>query len=259
MRQDYNYLPWISDQALEEAVLKVYLAMKNALADTTMSDLQSQIIDPFALVLETSATNLSVEQWIQAEAQRQAQKSWMNQVGYFHQEILGAVDGWTDLLAGDDSEIDFKKDDDSIYAEIKNKHNTMNSSSEKETRHKLERLVEAKPLATAYLVQIIRIRKHPYDELWTLKGFETHPRIRKISGELFYAKVTGYETALHDLYHTIPDVMKKIVEEHEELSLGKTSAMTELVEQSPNETNNEFLRFFIDFAYRNYNKLASDD
>jgi hypothetical protein len=90
IQQPKPYLQWLSNDKLENAVLKVYLAMKKAMEATTLADLQTQIIDPFSVLFETGATDMTSEAWLKSEAQRQAQKSWMNQVGYFHQDILGS-------------------------------------------------------------------------------------------------------------------------------------------------------------------------
>ena len=246
-----QYLPWISDDALTNAVLNVYKSMESALSDTTMDDLQSQIIDPFALVFETLATDLDVEQWLKAEAQRQAQKSWMNQVGYFHQEVLGAVNGWVDLGTGHESELDLMRADGRVYAEIKNKHNTLNSSSRTQARQKLGNVTQGKPDVTGYLVQIVRKRLYPYNEPWKVSGFETGDNIRLISGELFYELVTGSPTALADLFQVIPTIMSGIVQREGRLSAGRSTAIDDLLSVAASSQEDEFLRYFLRYAYRN--------
>lgn len=257
--QDRAFLPWISNQDLEQAVLHVYEAMQKAFRDIDLDELQKNVIDPFPLAFETAATHLDTQAWLQAEAQRQAQKSWMNQVGYFHQEVLGSVAGWTNLGSGDMTHVDLMKDDGTVFAEIKNKSNTMNDSGRVETRNRLEHVAQQNPNATVYLVQIIRQRQKPYNEVWTLKDYSPNPRIRKISGELFYAEVTGVETALFDLFHVIPKVMQKIIQTHGKLSLEETSAAKDLESVVSKKTEQGFQDYFFRYAFRNWPALDSDN
>jgi len=104
-----SYLTWISDDALELAVSNVYQAMFNAMQSTSLRDMQTQVIDPFSVLFETITTGTTTDDWLEREAQRQAQRSWINQIGYFHQEVLGSVNGWSDLGTGDETELDIKK------------------------------------------------------------------------------------------------------------------------------------------------------
>jgi hypothetical protein len=246
-------LSWIDDERLKQAVSNVYTAMQQAMANSTLDDLQASVIDPFSLLFETTATKMTTEDWVKAETQRQVQKSWMNQVGYFHQDILGAVDGWVDLGRGDETEIDIKKEDESIFAEIKNKYNTQNKNAEISTRRTLEGLAQMYPDAEFYLVHIIRGTAYPYNKTWKRSGFETHPRIKKISGEAFYSLVTGSATALHDLYQVIPAVMQDIIAENQVLSLSDSTAMSELRQKAREPTEEGFREFFFKQAYRNSN------
>ena len=76
------------------------------------------------------------------ELLRQSDKTINTKIGEFHQELLSKVNGWVDLGIGDETEVDLKKEDNSIFIELKNKYNTVNSSSTKTCREKLENILE---------------------------------------------------------------------------------------------------------------------
>lgn len=69
-------------------------------------------------------------------------KSISQNLGNLWQRILGNAPGWRDLAIGDASGCDIMHDEKKIYIEIKNKYNTMNSSSEESTIKKLLRQKE---------------------------------------------------------------------------------------------------------------------
>ena len=97
---------------------------------------------------------------------RQQDKTINNKIGEFHQELLGKVDGWMDLGIGDETEIDLKKEDNTVFIELKNKYNTMNSSSEKTCREKLEKVIEKYPDATVYWAYVISKNYKSEDRIW---------------------------------------------------------------------------------------------
>jgi len=69
-------------------------------------------------------------------------KSISQNLGNFWQKMLGGAPGWRDLTVGDASGCDIVNDEKRIYIEVKNKYNTMNSSSEESTINKLLRQKE---------------------------------------------------------------------------------------------------------------------
>lgn len=251
--QPEPYLTWISNDKLESAVEKVFLAISQTMQSTTLADLQSNVIDPFSFLFETLATGKTTEEWLELETQRQKQKAITNKIGEFHQEILGSVDDWEDLGIGDDTEIDIKNNDDTIFAEIKNKGNTLNSSSAKTTHGKLVNVVNQYPQATGYVVEIIRTTVSPYDRVWTSRQFTTHPKVRRISGDNFYALVTGSLTALQDLYHAIPKVLDKVIEKHGQITVSDSTAMEEIKQKSESDTEDSYRKYFLNSAIENYN------
>lgn len=124
---------------------------------------------------------------------RQIDKSINNSIGTFHEQILGGVKGFeVGYLSG----FYIKAKDDSLFADIKNKHNTMNSSAAEALFQKLARYANDYKKAKCYWVQILA--KSSFCELWLgeINGKEySHTRVYKISGDKFYALVSGNNDA----------------------------------------------------------------
>ena len=93
--------------------------------------LNKNLIDPIKLTFDSAIyqgnySNQSLEQILNDEIHRQIDKSNTNHIGYFHQNIFKFIGGkdWVVPTKGFDIENHKKK----IFVEMKNKHNTMNSS-----------------------------------------------------------------------------------------------------------------------------------
>ena len=83
---------------------------------------------------------------------RQIDKSINNSIGTVHEQILGGIKGYE---AGNMSGYDIKAKDNTLFADIKNKHNTMNSSSAEALFQKLVRYADDYKKAKCYWVQIL--------------------------------------------------------------------------------------------------------
>src|SRR5690606_27833176 len=139
---------------------------------------------------------------IQAEILRQIDKSINNSIGTFHEQILGGIEGYE---VGKLSGFDIKASDNTLFADIKNKHNTMNSSSAEALFQKLARYADDYKNSKCYWVQILA--KGSFNEHWKgdINGKEySHSRVFKISGDQFYKLLTGQEDAFFQLYKELP-------------------------------------------------------
>lgn len=171
---------------------------------TTRIDLatfEKNVIDPIKLMFTAHAYRQSPEEVVKAEVDRQLGKTVENMIGAFHQKIFAYVEGCEVPCSGMDVICPARN----IYAEIKNKHNTMNSSSAEKTFEKLKGVVIGNPRATAYLVEVIS--KKSQDEPWTVPGRSLHgsnaERVRRISIDRFYQLVTGDDAAFFKLCKAI--------------------------------------------------------
>ena len=107
---------------------------------------------------------------------------------------------------------DVVNDQRKIYVEMKNKHNTMNSSSAQATYMKMQRQLINDPQSTCMLVEAIA--KKSQDIVWKAKlnGVEySHPRIRRVSMDKFYEIVFGDSNAFMKLCKALPIILDDVI------------------------------------------------
>jgi len=197
-------------QAIDDALIyeqSVKAAIEND--DIFSSRLFSNSIDPISMRIGMGLS--SDVAWLSAEIKRQLYKTYEQKIGEFHQIILGSVDGWMDLGVGDDQKVDLCKEDETVYIELKNKFNTCNSDALLSVENKLLKLLDKKPLATAYWAFIVPTTKlRQGNTLWYKSGKkEKHPRLRKAWGAEVYRLVTGDNNALHEMYSELENSLQK--------------------------------------------------
>lgn len=121
----------------------IYTHVKNTVCQYRRSiDLQEfnkNIVDPIKLTFDSKIYGQTARETIKTECLRQIDKSNNNCIGYFHQYIFKfAGGGWEVPDNGDKGGFDVINDKLHIYAEIKNKHNTMNAASASATYLKMQ-------------------------------------------------------------------------------------------------------------------------
>gem|GEM_PF-105963 len=205
-----KYLTYISDEHLLKCIENLYNSYKKAQASITTKKFYSNKIDPIKFQFDKSFNGLDEESIIKGEIARQIDKSVNNAIGTFHEEILGGIEGYE---MGSHSGYDIKATDNTLFAELKNKHNTMNSSAAESVFQKLEKFAETYPTSTCYQVQIWSTKS--FNETWggSLNGKDyRHPRVRKISGDKFYALLSGEKKSLYNLYKILPTAITDFLE-----------------------------------------------
>jgi hypothetical protein len=197
-----KYINFISDKHLLfciENLHKSYLKAKN---NVSKKNFYSNKVDTIKLTFDSKFNSIDEESLIQGEILRQIDKSINNSIGTFHEQVLGGIDGYE---MGNLSGFDIKASDETLFADIKNKHNTMNSSSAEALFQKLARYADTYKKSKCYWVQILA--KTSFNELWKgeINGKEySHSRVFKISGDQFYALLSGEQDALFQLYKALP-------------------------------------------------------
>ena len=199
------------------------------------------LIDPIKLTFDSKVYNKSIEEVIESEIIRQMDKSNTNHIGYFHQNIFRYINSsWSVPSEG----FDLINDDDKIYVEMKNKHNTMNSSSSQKTYIKMQGMLLKNSKNRCFLVEVIA--KNSQNTPWkiSLDGVShEHEYIRRVSIDKFYALVTGRTDAFKELCEVLPMVLDDVVD-----ALGKenieNSVFEELNEFSPNLLKSLYLLSF---------------
>ncbi|MBX2961019.1 MAG: Eco47II family restriction endonuclease [Cyclobacteriaceae bacterium] len=209
------FLSWIDDASLKDAVSLILKKAKEA-KENAEGNFGKNVVDPFSALFEIAGFSLDFETWHKSETTRQAQKTLQNHVGDFHQNILGAVNGWENMKKG--QVIDLVSSEKKIIAEIKNKYNTISGGKLSDLYYSLNNLVMPKSSIyknfTAYYVAIIPKSPDRYDKPFTPSNKDkgekcaANENIREIDGASFYTLVTGDPNGLENLFDVLPDVIK---------------------------------------------------
>lgn len=222
-----KYVNFISDDHLLDCIGNLHKAYLKAKSNITKKNFYTNKVDTIKLTFDAKFNEIDEESLIQSEILRQIDKSINNSIGTFHEQILGGIKGFE---AGNLSGYDIKAEDDTLFADIKNKHNTMNSSAAEALFQKLARYANDYKKAKCYWVQILA--KGSFCELWSgdINGKEySHSRVYKISGDQFYTLLSGQEDAMFQLYKVLPVAIKDYLKsaEKSEVITGN-SALEEL-------------------------------
>ena len=183
------------------------------------------IIDPIKLIFDKSVYQLSWDEIVGNEIFRQRDKANNNDIGYFHQRIFqyinnchvpdnGKEGGW-DIIYKNESGITLPDGDSvhTIYVEMKNKHNTMNSASAGKTYIKMQSQLLEDDDCACFLVEAIAKKSQNIKWETTVDNKKvSHRRIRRVSLDQFYALVTGQEDAFYQMCMILPEVINKVVE-----------------------------------------------
>lgn len=249
-----KYVNFISDDHLLNCIANLHKTYLKAKSNITKKNFYSNKVDTIKLNFDAKFNSMDEESLLQAEILRQIDKSINNSIGTFHEQILGGIKGFE---VGKLSGFDIKAKDDTLFADIKNKHNTMNSSAAEALFQKLARYANDYKKAKCYWVQILA--KGSFCELWAgdINGKEySHSRVYKISGDQFYALVTGQEDSLFQLYITLPIAIKdylKPIDKSEDVAAN--SALDEIKSQ----TEKSKRRILDQITFENYSYYLGFD
>lgn len=216
MKHSYN-LGFISDDVIYDHVKRTVESYRR---EITLKQFNENIIDPIKLTFDSKVYGKSLQQAIEDECFRQIDKSNANRIGYFHQNIFKyAGNGWIVPKEG----FDVENNKLHIYAEIKNKHNTMNAASSQKTYMKMQAKLLDDDHATCYLVEVIS--KISKDETWNIsldKRTRSHNKIRRMSMDRFYGLVFGDPNAFYKLCIALPKIIEDVVTDNSELAIDNT-------------------------------------
>jgi translation elongation factor EF-G len=226
-----TYLNYITDEHLFKCIANLHSSYIKAKNNISKKTFYKNKVDIIKLTFDTKFNDIDEESLIESEILRQIDKSINNFIGTFHEEVLGGITGYS---VGKLSGYDIKANDNSLFADIKNKHNTMNSSSAEALFQKLATYANSYKKASCYWVQILAVDS--FDNLWSgiINGKEySHSRVRKISGDQFYKLVSGVDDALFQLYKVLPkateDYLRTLSKSEE---IAKNSALSEIKEKT---------------------------
>ncbi len=225
---DNKYVNFVSDEHLLNCVSQLYRTYQKAKGTINRTALYKNKVDVFKMLFDSRFNDLSYDVLVTNEIARQVDKSINNAIGTFHENILGGIKGYQ---AGSLSGYDIKAIDNTLFADIKNKHNTMNSSSAEALFQKLAKYADQYKHSKCYWVQILA--KSSFNELWTgeINGKEySHSRVYKISGDQFYSMLTNDINALFNLYKALPQAINDFLSSVEANETDKDdSALDEII------------------------------
>jgi hypothetical protein len=204
--KNYN-LQFISDKDLYN---HVYDTVNDYSFEMDLKKFNKNLIDPIKLTFDSLVYEQSFNETIQNEVLRQLDKTNSNLIGYFHQNIFKYFSkDWIVPKNGYDVANPIKK----ILVEMKNKHNTMNSSSSAKTYMKMQGKIIEDNENQCYLVEIIAKKSQNIPWVITIDGEKQKPieNIRRVSIDKFYEIVTKDKLAFKKLCTVLPKVIKDVV------------------------------------------------
>ncbi|MCU0348650.1 MAG: Eco47II family restriction endonuclease [Saprospiraceae bacterium] len=121
-----KYVGFISDEYMLTCIANLHKSYLKAKSTITKKKFYKNKVDTVKLTFDSSFNSIDEEALIEGEILRQIDKSVNNSIGTFHEQVLGGIEGYE---VGNLSGFDIKAKDNTLFADIKNKHNTMNSSA----------------------------------------------------------------------------------------------------------------------------------
>lgn len=233
-------LSFISESDFRNHVISTIEKYGEKLESYDVRRFNSNIVDPIKLIFDKMVYRSTWDEIVKNEIFRQRDKSNNNDIGYFHQRFFQYIDkcrvpangkegGW-DVIYQDPDGIRLATEDcvHTIYVEMKNKHNTMNSSAAGKTYIKMQNQLLQDDDCACYLVEAIA--KRSQDIKWETtvdKRRVSHRLIRRVSLDRFYALVTGQEDAFYQMCMVLPGVIESVVDTAD-IKVPRDTVMQEL-------------------------------
>lgn len=269
-------LSFISEEELTEHVAVTIEKYGEKLASFDLNRFNRNIVDPIKMIFDKTVYKASWEEIVKNEIFRQRDKSNNNDIGYFHQNIFkyikncrvpanGTEGGW-DVIFEPETPIRVTEDRTvrRIFVEIKNKHNTMNSASSSKTFIKMQNQLLNDDDCACFLVEAIA--QASQNIMWQTtvdRNKVKHKLIRRVSIDKFYEVITGEKDAFYKLCMVLPDIVKKVVDEHySEVQKNDTvfSEILTLADKYKGMKDKEFaiaVAFYM-LAFSSYNGFTTD-
>jgi hypothetical protein len=235
-------LTFISEEDFENHVKATIDKYGEKLKSFDIVRFNKNIIDPIKMIFDKTVYQSTWEEIVSNEIFRQRDKSNNNDIGYFHQRIFqymadchvpdnGTEGGWDVIFQREDG-IELPDGDmvHTVYVEMKNKHNTMNSAAAGKTYIKMQSQLLDDDDCACFLVEAIAKKSQNIKWTTTVDGKSVaHKKIRRVSLDQFYAIVTGQEDAFFQMCMVLPGVIEKVVAEGgEEVKVPHDSVLQEL-------------------------------
>lgn len=234
-------LSFISEADFTEHVAATIEKYGEKLESFDLKRFNKNIIDPIKLIFDKAVYRSSWEEIVGNEIFRQRDKSNNNDIGYFHQRIFRYIancrvpangeDGGWDVIYQDPNGIEIPGAGivHTVYVEMKNKHNTMNSASAGKTFIKMQNQLLADDDCACFLVEAIAQRSQNIKWETTVDRQKVgHKLIRRVSLDRFYAMVTGQDDAFYQMCMVLPSVIEKAVSSLDSALIPHDTVLDEL-------------------------------
>ena len=232
-------LDFITEEQFKCHVRATIMKYGEKLESYDLKRFNSNLIDPIKLIFDKSVYRTSWEEIVNNEIFRQRDKSSNNDIGYFHQNIFSYFKGcevpqagW-DVIYRNPEGIQMPDGDivHTIYVEMKNKHNTMNSASAGKTFIKMQNQILNDDDCACFLVEAIaQTSQNIKWETTVDKKKVGHKLIRRVSLDQFYKLVTGEANAFYQICMVLPSVIAKVIQETEGTLVPHDTVIFELKE-----------------------------
>lgn len=234
-------LSFISEEDFQTHVKDTIKKYGEKLESFDLKKFNKNLIDPIKLIFDKTVYQTTWEEIVSNEIFRQRDKSNNNDIGYFHQRIFQYIQNCYVPLNGEDGGWDVIYQDDNgialpdgtivktVYVEMKNKHNTMNSASAGKTFIKMQNQLLKDDNCACFLVEAIA--QHSQNIKWETtvdKVKVGHKLIRRVSIDQFYSLVTGQEDAFYQMCMVLPEVIQKAVDDSGSALVPHDTVMEEL-------------------------------
>ena len=148
---------------------------------------------------------------------------------------------------------DIVNHDKQIFVEMKNKHNTMNSSSSQKTYMNMQAKLLENPNATCMLVEVIA--KRSQNIAWQIslnsQSFY-HDNIRRVSIDKFYEIATGQADSFYQLCRHLPMIVDDVLAQTKLDNIIQNTVLKELTEDLQADKQDDILKRIFKTSFANY-------
>lgn len=234
-------IDFISQEDFKKHVKNTIKHYGTKLVSYDVKKFNRNLIDPVKMIFDKAVYGEDWETIIANEIFRQRDKSNTNEIGYFHQRIFSYIEhcrvpdngkegGWDVIYESPEGYVlDNGNKVAKVCVELKNKHNTMNSSSAGKTYMKMQNQLLHDDNCVCFLVEAIAARSQNIIWQTTVDGQKvSHNRIRRVSIDRFYEIVTGQSDAFYQICKVLPEIVKEVIDEGDELAVPKDKVYEEI-------------------------------
>ena len=226
-------LNFIDRENFKKHVSNTIQTYDDTLKSINLQSFNSNIIDPIKLTFDSKVYRKTIEEVIDNELVRQRDKTNTNAIGYFHQNLFKYIANCEVPNVGFDV-IYTRSNGSKVYVEMKNKHNTMNSSAAQKTFLKMTTQLLNDDNCDCYLVEIIA--KKSQNIIWDVSlDYEkvSNEHIKRVSIDKFYEEVTGDKDAFYKICKQLPIIIDEIIAENDEFVVEDDTVISELRSKNP--------------------------